>query len=111
VFKEYYEFGDISPGSTGVFFTRTLTPQPCRVLEVHASGGNSTNFDVEIYDEGKCEAVDKIFSHYSANKEFHDRIPNGFAVLNSEKRNIYFKVSNNDTTNVLRLRLRLVYEV
>jgi len=108
--KVIYNFGRIAPSTTGVIFSRPLEPQPCKLREVHIYGGASTNFDVEIYDDDPNDKLNLVYSNKAINIESHE-IVSPFAVLyNSERRTIYFKVNNNDSTHNLELRVKLVYE-
>ncbi|MEM2234091.1 MAG: hypothetical protein QXP81_11200 [Nitrososphaerota archaeon] len=110
ILEAIYGFGEIPPNTLNVRFSFTLTPQPARILEVHAHGAPSTNFDVAIFQREDYDPLHKVYEWIAGNLEFHDIIYPAIALIHNEKRYIYFLVSNNDSANPCRLRVRLVYE-
>ena len=110
IMKETYHFGRISASTTNQRFTRILEPQPARISEIHVYGGSSTDFDVEIYDEEGYDRINLIAELLSTNVEDHVILDPPVLISNSEKRYIFFKVDNNDASNPLDLKVKLVYE-
>ena len=111
VLKEEYRFPRIAASTTGQKYTRILEPQPCRITEVHTSGGSSTDYDVYIYDEEDYDKINLIYSKTGINLESHERLSKGAFTYNSEKRYIFFLINNNDGTNPLDLKVKIVYEL
>ncbi|MEM2196605.1 MAG: hypothetical protein QXI11_01970 [Thermoproteota archaeon] len=110
LFEVEYGFGEIPANTKNLKFTFMLRPQPALLREVHAVGGPSTNFDLAIFDEEDFSPLHRIYQKLSANIEIHDMLWPHPAIMNVEKRYIYFLISNNDTVNPCRLSVRLVYE-
>jgi len=111
VLKEEYRFPRIAASATDQKFTRILEPQPCRITEIHTTGGSSTNYDVYIYDEEDYDNINLIYSKTGINLESHERLSKGVFAYNSEKRYIFFLINNNDGTNPLDLKVKIVYEL
>ena len=111
VLKEEYRFPRIAASTTDQRFTKILEPQPCRITEVHTSGGSSTDYDVYIYDEEGYEKINLVYSKTGISLESHERLSKGAFTHNSEKRYIFFLINNNDSGNPLDLKVKIVYEL
>jgi len=77
---------------------------------VHAHGAPSTSFDIAIYDREDLDPLHMVYGRTGISLEAHDALLPPVALMNDEKRYVYFLVSNKDSANPCRLRVRLVYE-